>query len=217
MKKNTLAILALTLLVVALPAGCRRAKPAVVSEVQVTPATAATVATGRTVVPVASTTPTSEGTPEITSTATPEDTTPTPTTATETTLTVSPTSTPVPTTAPTAIPTTVPTTAPSGEKTHVVQPGENLFRIALYYGMSHETLAAANGIINPDIIYTGQSLTIPAEGTTPIAPTGTHVVQPGENLFRIALKYNVTVEAFAIANGISNVNLIHPGQELVIP
>jgi LysM repeat protein len=217
MKKNTLAVVALTLLVVALLAGCRRAKPAVVSEVQTTPATAATTATGRTVVPVASTTPTSEGTPEITSTPTSEVATPTPTTATETTPTVAPTSTPVPTTAPTAIPTTVPTTAPSGEKTHVVQPGENLFRIALYYGMSHQTLAAANGIINPDIVYIGQTLTIPAEGTTPTTPTGNHVVQPGENLFRIALKYGVTVEAFAIANGISNVNLIYPGQELVIP
>jgi putative chitinase len=99
----------------------------------------------------------------------------------------------------------------------VVQPGENLFRISLHYGMSYESVAAANGIINPDLVYIGQRLTIPAEGTTPTAPTGTHVVQPGENLFRIALKYGVTVEALAVANDISNVNLIYPGQQLVIP
>jgi LysM repeat protein len=99
----------------------------------------------------------------------------------------------------------------------VVQPGENLFRISLHYGMSHQALAAANGIINPDLIYVGQSLTIPAEGTTPTTPTGTHVVQPGENLFRIGLKYGVTAEAIAVANDISNVNLIYPGQRLHIP
>jgi len=99
----------------------------------------------------------------------------------------------------------------------VVQAGENLFRIALYYGMAYQTVAAANGIINPDLVYVGQSLTIPAEGTA--GPTGerTHVVQPGENLFRIALKYGVTVQAIAVANDISNVNLIYPGQTLVIP
>ncbi|TET73649.1 MAG: LysM domain-containing protein, partial [Dehalococcoidia bacterium] len=44
-----------------------------------------------------------------------------------------------------------------------------------------------------------------------------YVVQPGENLFRIALKYGVAVEALAVANDISNINLIHPGQRLVIP
>ena len=213
MKKNTLAVVVLALLFVALIAGCTRAKPAVVSDVQVTTTAAATVAAGRTVVPVASPSPTSEGTPETTPTPSPEVATPIPTTAAETTPTVAPTSTPVPTT----VPTPVPTEAVSGERTHVVQPGENLFRIALHYGMTYTALAAANGIINPDLVYVGQRLTIPAEGTAPTAPTGTHVVQPGENLFRIALKYGVTVEALAVANGISNVNLIYPGQKLRIP
>ena len=225
MKKNTLARVVLALLFVVLMAGCKRAKPAVVSDVQATPTTAAAAATGRTVVPVASPTPTSEGTPETTPTPSPGAATPTLPAEETTTPTVAPTSTSVPTAAPTTVPTAaptaaptaVPTTAPSGEKTHVVQPGENLFRISLYYGMSYESLAAANGIINPDLVYIGQSLIIPAEGTEPPIPTGTHVVQPGENLFRIALKYGVTVEAIAVANGISNVNLIYPGQELAIP
>ncbi|MFQ5811747.1 MAG: LysM peptidoglycan-binding domain-containing protein [Anaerolineae bacterium] len=220
MKKNTLALIALALLLVALIAGCRRAKHAVVSEVQATPTTAATAVTGRTVVPVTSPTPTSEGTPEITPTPTVEAATPTPTTAGEATPTTTPTSTSVPTTAPTAAPTAAPTEAPTttpGEQIHTVQPGENLFRIALHYDMTYQALAAANGIVNPDLILVGQRLTIPAEGTA--EPTGerTHVVQPGENLFRIALKYGVTVEAIAVANDISNVHLIYPGQELVIP
>lgn len=92
-----------------------------------------------------------------------------------------------------------------------------MFRIALHYGMTYQAVAAANGIVNPDLISIGQRLTIPAGGTAPTAPTGTYVVQTGDNLFRIALKHGVTVEAIAVANDISNVSLIHPGQRLVIP
>lgn len=217
MKKNTLVVVVSALLVVTLIAGCRRAKPAVVSDVQGTPTTAVTPVTGRTVVPVVSPTPTSEGTPEITPTPTAEAATPTPPTETTNTPTVAPTSTPVPTTAPTTALTATPTAAISGERTHVVQPGENLFRISLHYGMTYQTIAAANGIINPDLIYVGQRLIIPAEGTAEPTEGRIHVVQPGENLFRIALKYGVTVEAIAVANNISNVHLIYSGQTLRIP
>lgn len=44
-----------------------------------------------------------------------------------------------------------------------------------------------------------------------------HVVAPGETLFRLALRYNTTINAIASANGIRNVNLIFTGQRLVIP
>ncbi|MBC8262503.1 MAG: LysM peptidoglycan-binding domain-containing protein [Anaerolineales bacterium] len=221
MKKNTLAVITLALLLVALIAGCKRAKPAVVSDVQVVSTTAATVATGRTVVPATSPSPTSEITPETTPMPSPEVATPTPHSEATTAPTAAPTSTPVPTTASTAAPTTAPTAAPtkapSGGTTHVVQPGENLFRIALHYEMSYESVAAANGIVNPNLIHVGQRLTIPTGGTAPTTSARTHVVQPGENLFRIALRYGVTVEALAVANDISNISLIHTGQQLRIP
>ena len=44
-----------------------------------------------------------------------------------------------------------------------------------------------------------------------------HVVRPGENLYRIALRYGTTVRAIAAANHISNPSLIYVGQRLVIP
>ena len=46
---------------------------------------------------------------------------------------------------------------------------------------------------------------------------GTHVVQPGENLFRIALRYNTTVEALATLNNITNPNLVFVGAVLRVP
>jgi lipoprotein-anchoring transpeptidase ErfK/SrfK len=47
------------------------------------------------------------------------------------------------------------------QTTHVVQAGENLFRIGLQYGFTAEELALANGIADPAQIYVGQVLIIP--------------------------------------------------------
>jgi tetratricopeptide (TPR) repeat protein len=44
-----------------------------------------------------------------------------------------------------------------------------------------------------------------------------HVVEPGEYLTLLASRYRSTVRAIAQANGIANLNLIFPGQELLIP
>src|SRR5688500_10809703 len=47
--------------------------------------------------------------------------------------------------------------------------------------------------------------------------TGSHTVQPGETLFRIALRYGVNVNTLASANGIFNPDRIYAGQVLVVP
>jgi len=112
-----------------------------------------------------------------------------------------------------------------GPIVHTVQPGENLFRIALRYGLTADALAAANGLGNASLIYVGQRLTIPSSSSTtsPAAPAGgtgvgsRHVVQAGENLFRIALRYGMTAQALAAANGIVNADRVYVGQQLVIP
>jgi murein DD-endopeptidase MepM/ murein hydrolase activator NlpD len=44
---------------------------------------------------------------------------------------------------------------------HVVQPGENLYRIALHYGVSVEAIAKANGITDESQLEVGTRLTIP--------------------------------------------------------
>jgi len=46
---------------------------------------------------------------------------------------------------------------------------------------------------------------------------GVHVVQWGENLASIALRYGTTVDAIVQANGISNQDYIYIGQQLTIP
>jgi LysM repeat protein len=114
---------------------------------------------------------------------------------------------------------------PAGEVTHVVQPGENLFRIALRYNTTVEAIAQENGIANARQIYVGQELTIPA-GSAPTQPSQpaqpspggtTYVVQPGDNLFRIALRYNMSHLRLAEYNGIANPSNIYVGQVIRIP
>jgi len=50
---------------------------------------------------------------------------------------------------------------PAAYRTHVVQPGENLFRISLNYGVNMWEVARLNGIVNLALIYAGQVLLIP--------------------------------------------------------
>jgi len=51
---------------------------------------------------------------------------------------------------------------------------------------------------------------------TPVAAQ-TYTVAPGDNLFRISLRFNVPLDALMRANGITNSNLIYVGQVLRIP
>lgn len=122
------------------------------------------------------------------------------------------------------------------EATHVVQPGENLFRIALSYGLSTDALAQANGISNAWQIYAGQVLTIPganapAPVVDPAAPavdaaapivesapatTSTYTVTRGDTLNSIANAFGMTVEQLAQLNNLTNPNLVFSGQTLVV-
>lgn len=65
----------------------------------------------------------------------------------------------------------------------------------------------------------GAALTGGANGQTLTNAAGqtVYVVAFGDRLYRIALKFSVSVTALAAANGITNFNLIYPGQQLVIP
>ncbi len=53
--------------------------------------------------------------------------------------------------------------------------------------------------------------------TEPATEACYHTVQAGENLFRIALRYDTTVEAIAQANGITDPTTVQVGQKLLIP
>lgn len=135
----------------------------------------------------------------------------------------------------TATPFVTPVPANCGQ--HLISPGETLSRIALTYGVTTAQMAQANNITNPDLIKAGDSLIVPcavpptAVPVTPGVPTplpgtlvpGTgptvHTVVAGENIYRISLRYGVSMTAIMTANGMSpsSINMIYVGQQLTIP
>ncbi len=108
---------------------------------------------------------------------------------------------------------------PTRSSSYVVQPGDTLSLIARRFSTSVEAIVQANGIVNPNVIHVGQTLTVPAPQDAPPPPAQTvvHVVQPGETLAGIALRHATTVWAIVQVNGLSNPNVIYVGQRLVIP
>lgn len=58
---------------------------------------------------------------------------------------------------------------------------------------------------------------ITARGQQNIQCNTTYVVQAGDDLFRLSLKYNVSIAALQSVNNISDANLIFIGQSLCIP
>jgi len=137
---------------------------------------------------------------------------------------VTPEPTPEPAVETTVEPTVAPTAAVvAGTATYTVQPGDNLFRIALRHNLTVQALAQANNITNPGLIQVGHVLTIPASDATPTQPqtpsgcANVYVVKPGDNLFRIALRHNYSQYYLAQFNNISNPSLVYVGQAICIP
>jgi len=138
--------------------------------------------------------------------------TPTPTGGTLTFVTPTHTPTPTPTggTLTFVTPTHTPTPTPTGGTLTFVTP-------------THTPI--------PIPIPTGGTLTIPTPTDAPSTPRPTltptlvplppggfyYTVRPGDNLFRIALRFGTTIQAIVRANGIVNPRIIHVGQVLWIP
>ena len=120
---------------------------------------------------------------------------------------------------------------------HWVRTGETLSSIGRLYGVNAWAIASANHLANPNHIYAGQRLYIPARGGwyQPGYPGQypgypgypgqygqcqygrCHWVKAGETMLSIGRLYGRSPWSIASANGIYDLNRIYVGQRLVIP
>lgn len=124
-----------------------------------------------------------------------------------------------------------------GQTAYIIKPGDTLFSISRQFGVSMQAIAAANNIVNPNLIYAGQTIIIPdstdtgvsggANSPPPVPPPvtnpsptvggSTYIVKRGDTLYKIAVSHGVTIASLIQTNGITNRNLIYAGQVLTIP
>ena len=98
--------------------------------------------------------------------------------------------------------------------TYIVQPGDTLSGIAARYGTTYQSLAAINGISNPDIIHVGDCIVIDGVVSAQSSDVEYYTIQPGDTLSGIAANHGATWQWLAEVNGIDNPNLIYPGKTI---
>lgn len=127
---------------------------------------------------------------------------------------------------------------------YTVRRGDDLFRIGVRYGVTYQYLAQLNGIYNPNYIFAGQTISVPC-GAVQYAPnyipsnqtyyppykcpwcqpfdipancgpTIQYTVQPGDNLFRIAVTYGSTIQWIRTQNDLWG-KVLRPGILLNVP
>jgi LysM repeat protein len=94
---------------------------------------------------------------------------------------------------------------------HEVQSGESVYSIALYYGISVDTVLWENNLTARSVIKPGMNLSIlPVNGVA-------HLVKKGETLGAIAKKYSVDVDKIIANNNLFDKTDIQIGQKLIVP
>lgn len=109
----------------------------------------------------------------------------------------------------------------SGVIYYTVQEGDTLTSIAQKYDTTVHEITVTNSIVNPNLIYVGEVLKIYPGNRSIIKRkkvfTTTYIVQSGDTLTLIAIKFDTTVQAIAELNDLQNPNLIYVGEILKIP
>jgi len=101
---------------------------------------------------------------------------------------------------------------PPRPTTHTVEDGETIRMLAARYGISPETIMAANGLRNPDLLQVGQDLVIlPTDGVL-------YTLRAGETIQKVADHFNVDAAQIIRANVLGpDPDIVQPGTKLVVP
>ena len=100
-------------------------------------------------------------------------------------------------------------------QTYTVQPGDTLYGISNQFGVSVIDLANINNV-NAQNLKVGQILKIPTNQSSNPNNMFMYTVVKGDSLYKIASKYNTTIDEIIKINNLKNTNL-QIGQILRIP
>lgn len=104
--------------------------------------------------------------------------------------------------------------------TYIVKRGDTLNKLAASFSTTLERLLELNkDITNPNLVYEGHRLAVPAGSSIPDTGVGqVYTVVSGDTLRKIAARFDTTVdEILKINPQIKNANLIYPGDKINIP
>ncbi|MFA5524415.1 MAG: LysM peptidoglycan-binding domain-containing protein [Tissierellales bacterium] len=96
--------------------------------------------------------------------------------------------------------------------THTTKPGDTYWKISTWYGVTLENLLKANGATYTSILYIGQKVYIPEN-----ISYKTHLVQKGDDLWKLSIKYGVPVNDIAKASNISTSKVLYIGDVIKVP
>ncbi|TAK33348.1 MAG: LysM peptidoglycan-binding domain-containing protein [Chloroflexota bacterium] len=105
---------------------------------------------------------------------------------------------------------------------YTVQEGETLWDIAAKLNMTPAELVQLNDLSSPDLLTVGQRLQVgnsPAGAAAPSSPSTSrpYVVQSGDTLSSIAVRFDITTEQLLDLNSIPNPDALQPEQVLYLP
>ena len=111
---------------------------------------------------------------------------------------------------------------PSGWVAYIVQISDTLKSVAALHGTTPSALKEANCLIGEGLI-PNTRIYVPPTPTATFIPCGPpagwifYTVQTGDNLYRISLKYRITVPELQLANCMGSSTDIKVGQQLYVP
>lgn len=121
-----------------------------------------------------------------------------------------------------------PSVAAAASEIYIVQPGDMISQLAVDFDTSSSTLIELNNLSNPDVLFVGQELRIPAGRgavsrqtvtktvTSNVVRGGTYQIQKGDTLSEIAMRAGVSLNDLRSLNQIQG-DSIYAGQEIYIP
>ncbi len=118
------------------------------------------------------------------------------------------------------VPTPTPLPSPTPPYEHEVREGQTLWSIATFHNLELGELLYLNSINENTVISPGDELIVrlrPGQAPPPTAtPTLMHVVQTGDTLLGIALRYNLTLGELLVLNNLTENTLIQPSDQLLV-